>query len=199
MNNHWDARFSGENFYYGEVPNSFFADFLSSVKFKGKILLPGEGEGRNAVYAAGLGWDVTAFDSSEVARAKALKYARQKSLKITYQLIDIVDYQSVPDFYDVVALVFVHQPAEIRKTFHAELIKALKPGGLFFMAAFAKEQINHHSGGPSDPDLLYSFDVVKNDFLELKQTKLCQEKTHIKEGRHQGLAEVLIYTGQKMD
>ncbi|HRW96457.1 MAG TPA: SAM-dependent methyltransferase, partial [Bacteroidales bacterium] len=73
MNNPWDARFSGEDFYYGEVPNSFFADFLSSVKFKGKILLPGEGEGRNAVYAAGLGWDVTAFDSSEVARAKALK------------------------------------------------------------------------------------------------------------------------------
>ncbi|MBE0639352.1 MAG: class I SAM-dependent methyltransferase [Bacteroidales bacterium] len=197
MTNQWDLRYSGEDFYYGKVPNVFFADFLSTLKVKGKLLLPAEGEGRNAVYAAKLGWKATAFDSSKIAREKALKFAEEESVSIDYKQLDITDFFADEAIYDLIALVFVHLPEPLRQSFHRELIKSLKPGGMIFMASFAKEQINNHSGGPSDLRLLYSLDLLKDDFSGLRQKKLCHEQTMLNEGRHHGVAEVLIYVGEK--
>lgn len=197
MTNLWDVRYSGEDFFYGKNPNIFFADFLSTLEKKGKLLLPAEGEGRNAVHAAKFGWKVTAFDSSVVAREKAMKFADAAAVRIDYNHLDIADFVASKEHFDLIALVFVHLPEPLRKSFHSELIKALKPGGLLFMASFAKEQINYNSGGPPDVDLLYSLDILKKDFAGLKQKKLCQEQTFLAEGRHHGMAEVLIYVGEK--
>lgn len=198
MTTFWDSRYSGDDFYYGKNPNVFFADFLSSLKSKGNLLLPAEGEGRNAVYAASLGWNVTAFDQSNVARKKALNFARQESVNIEYNHTDIADYKAGNAQFDLIALVFVHLPETLRQSFHSELIKALKPGGLLFMAAFAKEQINNHSGGPRDVDLLYSMEIIRLDFSGLMQKKLCHHQVVINEGRHHGEAEVLVFIGEKL-
>ena len=74
MKNFWDERYSNKEFVYGTLPNQFFKDQLDKLK-PGKILMVGEGEGRNAVYAAKLGWQVDAIDSSNVAKEKAAKLA----------------------------------------------------------------------------------------------------------------------------
>jgi len=197
MNNPWDSRYSGEDFYYGKNPNVFFADFLSKLPAKGKLLLPAEGEGRNAVHAAKLGWEVTAFDSSEMARKKALNFADSEGVKIDYQLLDIADFKADRVKYDLIALMSVHLPEGLRKSFHREIIKALKPGGLILEVAFAKEQIHLHSGGPPNIDLLYSLEILKEDYKDLVQKKLCQQQVMLAEGRHQGIAEVLVFVGEK--
>ncbi len=197
MNNPWDSRYSGEDFFYGKSPNVFFADFLSEFRSKGKLLLPAEGEGRNAVHAAKLGWEVTAFDSSEVARKKALKFAGSEGVKIDYELLDIADFRADQAKYDLIALMSVHLSEGLRSSFHSELIKAVKPGGLIFEVAFAKEQIQHHSGGPPNIDLLYSLEILKEDYKDLVQKKLCQQQVMLSEGRHQGVAEVLVFVGEK--
>jgi hypothetical protein len=101
MANKWDLRFGGDDFFYGKAPNVFFADFLSTLPEKGKLLLPAEGEGRNAVYAARSGWQVTAFDSSAVAREKALKYAREEGVSLEYLHLDIDAYKATPATYDL--------------------------------------------------------------------------------------------------
>ena len=62
-NEYWNQRYSNAKYVYGEEPNQFFATQLSALK-AGSLILPCEGEGRNAVYAASLGWTVDAFDGS---------------------------------------------------------------------------------------------------------------------------------------
>jgi SAM-dependent methyltransferase len=197
MTNHWDSRYSGDAFFYGIKPNLFFADFLVAQPQTGKLLLPAEGEGRNAVYAAQRGWEVTAFDSSRVAREKALKFAQEKSVSIDYHFLDIADFKAEENAFDLIALVFVHFHEVLRKSFHQELIRALKPGGVLVAALFAKEQIHQKSGGPPVVDLLYSKEILRQDFHQLNIERLDHVQTYLDEGRHHGRAEVLVFEGVK--
>lgn len=197
MTNKWDLRFGGEDFFYGKAPNVFFADFLSTLPEKGKLLLPAEGEGRNAVYAAKMGWQVSAFDGSAVAREKALKYAREQKVTIDYQHLHIADYKPQPETFDLIALVFVHLPEPLRINFHQQLVSALKPGGWLLNIAFAREQIYNKSGGPPDIELLYSKEILRQDFTALRLKQLCHRHEFLDEGHHHGDADVLIYAGRK--
>jgi len=129
---------------------------------------------------------LTAFDSSKVAREKALKFAQEKSVSIDYQFLDIADYKAEKNAFDLIALVFVHLPEALRKLFHQELIRALKPGGILMAALFAKEQIHQNSGGPPLIDLLYSKEILRQDFHKLNIKKIDHVQTHLDEGRHQG-------------
>jgi len=83
----WDSRYSEAEYVYGVEPNHYLRNFLEG-RPPGKILFPAEGEGRNAVYAALLGWEVEAFDQSEKGREKALRLASRKNVQII--LADIV-------------------------------------------------------------------------------------------------------------
>jgi SAM-dependent methyltransferase len=195
--NMWDARYSGQDFFYGREPNIFFKQFLSIQIKTGKLLLPAEGEGRNAVYAAKLGWDVDAFDSSKVARENTLKFANEEDVNVNYTLHDIAAYVPGIDKYDLIALVFVHLPEGLRNAFHQQMVKSLKPGGTLLVESFAKEQINNSSGGPQDINMLFSAEILKNDFSELTIEKLYQEQVFLDEGHHHGRADVVRFVGVK--
>lgn len=88
--NPWDIRFATEDYYYGTEPNLYLSEKLRKYR-PSLVLLPGEGEGRNAVFAASLGCDVYAFDQSRVAQEKALKLAKQNALRIDYRLAGVLD------------------------------------------------------------------------------------------------------------
>lgn len=77
MSQFWNERYSQAEYVYGETPNVFFAAQLDKLS-AGTIILPCEGEGRNAVYAASQGWEVKAFDASEAGQKKALLLAEKK-------------------------------------------------------------------------------------------------------------------------
>ncbi|MCU0373551.1 MAG: SAM-dependent methyltransferase, partial [Ignavibacteria bacterium] len=89
--NFWNERYASPDFAYGTEPNDFFKREISKL-VPGKLLLPGEGEGRNAVFAAIKGWDVTAVDFSEQAKIKALKLADENNVKINYLVSPLEDY-----------------------------------------------------------------------------------------------------------
>ena len=131
--NFWDSRFGGEDFLYGKEPNAFFAEFLSSIDKKGKLLLPAEGEGRNAIFAAKSGWEVTALDSSAVGREKALKFARDEGVEIEYEILDLQNFEARPDQFDFIAIIFGHFPSAFRQDLHQKFIKSLKSGGTNWM------------------------------------------------------------------
>jgi len=86
MQQFWDERYAAPAFAYGTEPNVFLKAQLNKMT-PGSILFPCEGEGRNAVYAASLGWGVSAFDYSVSGRDKALMLANQQDVDITYQII----------------------------------------------------------------------------------------------------------------
>ncbi|HJS55413.1 MAG TPA: class I SAM-dependent methyltransferase [Chitinophagaceae bacterium] len=197
MQQFWDLRYAESETVYGYEPNKFFKLFIDLHK-PGTILLPAEGEGRNAVYAASKGWKVDAFDFSEVARDKALDFARGKKVTINYELKNIADFKATKK-YDAVALIYVHLPGQLRKKFHLEMYELIKPGGYLVLEAFAKEQAELASGGPGDTELLYDAPTLCSDFPFLHLLSCEQKEILLNEGGyHKGKAAVLRMIGQRL-
>lgn len=193
----WNERYKSNENVYGHQPNSFFKENIIKLQ-PGKLLLPAEGEGRNALYAASLGWQVDAFDYSEEARQKALTRAAAENLIIDYSLSDINEITLPFNEYDLIGLVYIHLPETVRKAFHQKCIDALKPGGTLILEAFDKEQINNHSCGPREISMLYSLELLQDDFSTLYITLALQQDIFLDEGAfHSGIAEVVRLVASK--
>jgi len=193
----WDEKYNSSEFIYGREPNVFFKSIIDELP-SGRILLLGEGEGRNAVYAASRGWHVDAFDSSKKAQEKALLFATEKNVKINYSVENILLNNFRNDNYNLAGLLFVHLEKKQRRKLSIKIWENLRIGGRLIMEVFSKDQINYNSGGPKDLDLLYSLDEIKEDFSCFKVDKLEQVEYFIKEGKgHNGLANVIRFIGAK--
>tara|TARA_R110001592_G_scaffold111321_1_gene308282 strand:- start:46 stop:654 length:609 start_codon:yes stop_codon:yes gene_type:complete len=192
----WNERFGKEEFIYGTEPNQFFKEQLQNLEI-GTLLLPAEGEGRNAVYAAIQGWEVSAFDISEQGRVKAMLLAKQHKVNINYEIASVLDYTNHKQF-DVIAFCYTHFPIDIRKTAHKQMLQLLKKGGIIIFEAFAKAQLSNDFGGPKNEAMLFSIDEVKQEFTGL-DFKILEEKTiELSEGEfHKGKAEVIRFVGVK--
>ncbi|HEY6906309.1 MAG TPA: class I SAM-dependent methyltransferase, partial [Ignavibacteriaceae bacterium] len=149
MNDFWDNRYSSEEYIYGTAPNEYFKSEINKLS-PGRLLTLAEGEGRNGVYAASLGWEVDAVDFSSVAREKALKLASEKKLKINYTVSDLSEFYPPLNTYDVVSIIFMHLNPDLAVTVHKRAIGALKQGGKIIMEVYDKEQLGKKSGGPQD-------------------------------------------------
>lgn len=197
MKNDWNARFGVEEFVYGKEPNAFFKEEIDRLK-PGKILLPAEGEGRNAVYAAKKGWEVVCFDWSDEGKKKADKLAEMEGVKINYIVSEISSFDYPSGEFDAVGLVFVHLPEEEREELHKNVIKALKPGGKLVFTAYDKTQLGKSSGGPKQIELLYSLAQIVEDFIDLEFDIFAKETVELSEGRlHVGSADVIKFSGIK--
>lgn len=197
MKEHWDERYSAETYIYGTHPNAWLAAKLDELK-PGKLLLPAEGEGRNAVYAAQKGWDVTAFDQSVEGKKKALKLAVEKGVKIEYNIHELTEFEDKKEHFDAIALIFVHMPDEMRQTVHHNLINSLKPGGHLILEAFTTSQLKNKTGGPRSEHLLYECEQIKQDFLSLELIERSELTVQLDEGPlHQGEANVIRLFARK--
>ncbi len=197
MSTFWDSRYNTEQFIYGKAPNMFFSSELNKLS-PGNLLLPGEGEGRNAVYAATQGWVVDAFDQSNVGSEKAKKFAGELGVKINYQVCGAEEFQPEEAHYDVVALTFFHADTITRKMVHAKVIRALKTGGLLILEAFHTDQLGMKTGGPQSEELLFNAGKLRDDFSPLELLHLEELTVELDEGPyHQGEAHVIRFLGKK--
>ncbi|QSS97206.1 class I SAM-dependent methyltransferase [Psychroflexus sp. ALD_RP9] len=199
MKEFWDERFKQTEYIYGQEPNTFLKSQL--VKFtKGKILFPLEGEGRNACFAASLGFIVDAFDFSEAGKHKALELATRKNLAINYSISKAEDYDFGTEIYDYIVLIYAHLNPSIRPKIHQKIVNALKPNGRVIIEAFHPKQLknNYTSGGPKSLDMLYTTKLLKNDFSDLNILLAEEIETELNEGNyHKGKAFVSRFIGQK--
>lgn len=197
--NFWDERFSVEGYVYGTEPNKFFKEQLMKINPVGRLLLPAEGEGRNAVFAAKLGWKVDAFDQSKVARQKAMKLSKVNDVKIDYFITQLEDFIPHKNYYDCAAIIFVHVPTESRSIFYKKIIESLKPKGKIIIELFSKNQLGKNSGGPQDTNMLASVEEIRTDFREIKSELLTEENIYLEEGaKHSGNASVIRFIGEKI-
>ncbi|NOX86783.1 MAG: class I SAM-dependent methyltransferase [Chlorobi bacterium] len=197
MKTMWDERYASNSFIYGRKPNAFFKKQISRL-MPGKILLPAEGEGRNAVFAARLGWEVVAFDNSTEARKKALKLASERGVNIDYRLISYDEFDYKTNDFDAIALIYAHVPGKIRQSLYRKMLEFLKPGGMVILEGFSKKQLRNNSGGPKDIDLLFSKEELKDDFLSLSEINMRETEITLNEGEfHKGNASVIRMTGKK--
>ena len=198
MKDVWNQRYTKGDYHYGKEPNQFLKEELPKIK-PGNILFPGEGEGRNAVYAATLGWNVDAFDFSEEGKKKAEKLAEELGVMINYQIDEFTSFDPKENYYDVVGIFFIHQPEEVKIELFQKVIKSLKPSGKIIFECFEKEQINYSSGGPKDESFLYSLEEVVTEFIDLDFEKLSKEKVILNEGKgHNGEGIVIRFIGKKI-
>jgi len=193
----WDARYTAEAYAYGHTPNAFFAKQLSAHE-PGRLLLPAEGEGRNAVFAAQRGWDVTAFDFSGSGREKALQLAEREKVSLRYELTDVRSFSYPEAAFEAAALIFAHLPPEDRHFLHQKVWQSLAAGGVLWLEAFSKEQLGRASGGPKKPDMLYHPEALAADFPEAAIQQLEVRETELDEGPfHQGKASVVRLIAKK--
>jgi hypothetical protein len=200
--NMWDSRYKEEGYAYGKGPNLFFKEQLQKVT-PGSILMPADGEGRNGVFAAQLGWTVTAFDLSEAGKAKALQLANEHHVSIDYTVGDFEYLQFETNAYDAIGLVYAHFPADKKSVYHQKLDTYLKPGGTIIFEAFSKKHValktqNPTVGGPSEIDMLFSMEELLADFKNYDILLLEEQEIFLEEGNyHKGKGAVIRFVGRK--
>jgi len=187
----WNERYSSIEFVYGTEPNIFFKDELDKLK-TGNILMLGEGEGRNAVYAAVKGWEVDAVDFSTIAKDKALKLADKNSVNINYELDDLSKYNPKSNYYDSAAIIFLHLNPKIRSEVHSRVVDSLKPGGTLILEVYEKEQLGKDSGGPQNINMLYSKEELEADFADMNIIDLQKRIVILNESQHHSGEAVVL-------
>lgn len=198
MKNFWDERFSAKEFIYGKEPNNFFAEEIKKLK-PGKMISFGEGEGRNAVFAAVNGWEVDAIDFSSEGKKKAELLAAESKVNINYMIHDILEYQPKQNFYDLALIIFFHVEKEYHSKFFSNVISSLNNNGLVLLEVFDKTQLKYNSGGPKSENLMYSLDEVVENFIDFDFIKFSKEIITLNEGKHHsGEASVIRFIGRKV-
>ena len=198
----WNDRYSKDGFAYGEQPNNYLKEQLVKLE-PGTILFPAEGEGRNAVFAAKLGWTVSAFDISMEGKNKALRLAATNNVTIDYQVGELQTLDYIPGQFDCIALIYAHFPADIKSIYHTTLDKYLRKGGIIIFEAFSKSHLDYLTrdekmGGPKDIAMLFSMEEIKSDFPDYEIIELEEKEIELSEGAfHNGKGSVIRFTGRK--
>jgi 2-polyprenyl-3-methyl-5-hydroxy-6-metoxy-1,4-benzoquinol methylase len=197
MNDFWNERFGTKQYAYGTEPNQFYKRQLKKLD-TGTILFPAEGEGRNAVYAATQGWQVTAFDPSIEGKRKAENLAKKNNVKIDYQIDNYEFVDFTKESFNCIVLIFAHIHPLKRKEYHQKLISFLKPGGTLILEGFSKNQIKNNTGGPRDVEMLFSIEELEVDFASFSKLEITETETFLNEGQfHQGISSVIQVLGTK--
>lgn len=192
----WNERYAGAEYVFGTDPNDFLAEH--AARLTGPVLALAEGEGRNAVFLAGLGLSVHGVDASEVGLAKAHALARARGVTITSEVADLAGYEPPPDHFGAVISISAHLPRAIRQRLYPLLERTLVPGGLLLLEAYSQAQLARATGGPKDPDMLMSADKLRRELPGLEPVLLRELDREVREGaRHTGLASVVQYIGRK--
>ena len=150
----WDERYAGDDYIFGTDPAAFLVRAAAFLPAKARILMLAEGEGRNAVWLAGQGHDVTGIDRSGVGLAKAARLAQAHGVTASFRQGDVLDWDGTDGPWDAVAAIFVHFRAEEWGRLAQSLQRGVRPGGLFLYHGYGPAQLAHGTGGPRDPAML---------------------------------------------
>jgi 2-polyprenyl-3-methyl-5-hydroxy-6-metoxy-1,4-benzoquinol methylase len=186
----WNSKFSRDGFLYGLKPNTFIASKTKLLERNSQVLCLGEGEGRNAIFFANKGFDVTAIDASDIGLSKLQERAEENNTKIKTICMDLNEWDAGHE-YDVIIASYLHMYKAERNSLFEKVEESLKDNGYFIGEFFSTKQLDYSSGGPKDIDLLYTVDDFKNAFTSCEKD-IKEQVTILDEGKgHQGEACVI--------
>jgi SAM-dependent methyltransferase len=149
----WEKRYQdSEEPFYGRKPSAFLMRSLPLLPASGRCLDLGGGQGRNAIFLARRGWEVTMVDVALAGVARARAMARGAELRLAAVVADLDQGALAPlaASCDLVLAVNYHDHALI-----GAACGWLRPGGALLVEGFAQEQLGRSSGGPQDPGRLW--------------------------------------------
>lgn len=192
----WNGKFSRDGYLYGTKPNEFLASKKDLLKPNSKLLCLGEGEGRNAIFFAKNGFEVTAMDASDIGISKLHFRTLEEGVCIETICIDLNDW-TVLEKFDTIIASYLHMYKTEREALFKKIEESLEKGGYFIGEFFSTKQINYTSGGPKDLDLLYTTADFEEYFNNCTKT-ITEEIVTLDEGKgHQGEACVIRVVIQK--
>lgn len=193
----WDERYKLPGYAYGTEQNDFLKENFAVLP-KGKVLCLAEGEGRNAVFLAKQGYQVTAVDSSIVGLQKAENLASKHSVFIECVHTDLCEFELGDNQWEGIVSIFCPLLTELRVAVHTKVAKALKSGGVFLAEAYPPKQPQFASGGGDCTDTMQSRASLLQEFPTLEFTHLLELEREVVEGSyHTGLASVVQAIGSK--
>lgn len=158
----WDEEYSVEEYVYGKEPNEFLLE-MSEKLSKGSVLCLAEGEGRNAVHLARLGFAATAVDSSRVGLAKAEKLAEESGVTIRTVTADLAEYTIEEGIWDSIISISCHVHQDLRRRLHRDVVAGLKEGGTFLLEAYTPKQLELQTGGPPSAEYLMELAPLREE------------------------------------
>ncbi|GMU61276.1 MAG: SAM-dependent methyltransferase [Myxococcaceae bacterium] len=186
----WDERFRGDGWAYGTEPNDLVREVAAGLS--GPVLCLGEGEGRNAVFLAQRGLEVTAMDASPVGMEKARRLAAERGVALTTQVADLQDFAFGEARWGAIVSIWCHTPIPLRQRIHRDVVRALAPGGRFVLEAYTPRQLAFSTGGPKAVELLCEPEDVHRELAGLTFERLEEKEREVHEGAlHGGKSAVL--------
>ena len=195
----WQTRFSAPEYIFGTAPNVFLAAQKELLPKRGRALVVADGEGRNGVWLAEQGLDVLSIDFSPIAQAKAQALANTRGVTLRFELVDVDKFAWPDAAFDVVVDILTQfsAPAERAVRFAGER-RALKPGGLLLLQGYRPEQIAYGTGGPKEPDHMYTRPLLEQEFGGFNQVRIAEYDADIREGTaHVGMSAMIELIGRK--
>ena len=184
----WNERFSGEDYVFGREPNEYLRAQAELFAPGSRVLCVADGEGRNSVWLARQGLQVEAFDVAQAGVAKARRLADEAEVSVAYHVAGCDEWAWAVDAYNIVVAVFVQfADPEMRERLFANIVRALKPGGLLVLQGYTPKQLEYKAGGPGALSHLYTADLLRRAFASLQIVELVEYEAELREGaRHAG-------------
>lgn len=193
----WNDRFAEAEFAYGREPNDFLRESAGAIP-PGPVLCLAEGQGRNAVYLAGLGHEVEAVDLSDVGLARARELAAERGVAIRTTVADLMDFDMGRGAWSGIVSIFCHLPEPVRQAVHGRIAAALSPGGVLILEAYTPRQLAYGTGGPRERERLCHLEHLKEDFQGLVWETAREVDREVQEGPyHHGMGAVVQLLGRK--
>jgi len=183
----WNQRYEGTELVWTVRPNRFLVEETEGMT-PGRALDLACGEGRHAVWLAGLFWEVRAVDWSDVAIAKGRQLAEKHAARIEWTVADLNDYEPEPEWADLAIVFYLQLPSEERAPILRKAAAAVGPGGTFLLVAHDSSNLANGHGGPKDPRVLYTAEDVVADLegsgLVIERAEPVERPVETPEGTH---------------
>lgn len=190
----WDERFGTKEYLFGTEPAAFLRDNVGLVPPGARTLCIAEGEGRNAVFLAGLGCQVTAFDASAVGLDKARNLAGARGVQLALHHATIEDWDWSQPFDLVVGVFIQFVGPEGRTALFDGIRRALAPGGRLMLHGYTPEQVALGTGGPGRRENMYTEDMLRDSFADLQVLRLASYEKVLREGTgHSGRSALIDF------
>jgi hypothetical protein len=188
----WDERYAGEEYGFGTAPNDFLRECMALPAFADaalQVLCIGDGEGRNGVWLAGLGHEVTSVDLSPVGVDKARRLATVHRVPLDARVGDLARWDLGVDAWDLVVSVFCHLAPELRADVHARIARAVRPRGWVAFEAYRPANVGRGVGGPQSAELNVTLEELRGQFAGWEPVVAREVERDIHEGRyHNGMS-----------
>ena len=187
----WEERYGVDDYVFGTEPNDFLRETVVD-RAPGRALCIAEGEGRNAVHLASLGWSVMSFDLTDAGVHKTGALAAARGVEVDAHVADAAAFDLGEDAWDLIVSIFAHMPPPIRRDLHRRVVKALRPGGVFVLEAYRPAQIGRGTGGPPVAEMMMTAAELAEELAGLEMEHLVEIDRSVIEGSgHTGDAAVV--------